>query len=91
MHGAFDKLLRIIKTKNFKNKEQKELKPKDIDNMRIDTVSWVHNMNREGKAEMVGINDQLITNSMGFIRFNHLSADDSLHAYCAAMGIPISC
>lgn len=73
---AFDKVRRM----------SKRVTANDVNNKMIDVISWVENRRREGKVELVGIDDDLIANSMGFIRFNHLSADDSVHAYCAAMG-----
>ena len=49
----------------------------------MDAISWIENNRQTGNVEIVLIDDDLITHSARFIRFNHLSADDALHAYCA--------
>lgn len=74
---AFDKLTRMSKGVNFN----------EINYKIIEAISWIENRKREGNVELVKINDELISNSIAFIRFNHLSADDAMHAYCAIMGM----
>lgn len=69
----------------------KSFKRGDIDGYQmnsdiIDLVSLIENLRRKGCVEIVPIYDDTITQSVGFIRFNHLSADDSLHALCAMLG-----
>lgn len=58
----------------------------EMNSLVIEMLLLIQELQRRGHLVLIEIDSELITQSWAFIRFNHLSADDSLHAICAMIG-----